>query len=308
MSLSCRRAAGLSVRRLRPLGERLPNWPRIWARGVLCVKLWLPWSGRNDVRSAELVTVAEATNLVYQPPTTAHQARRILVKPNLGYPAQPPVTVSLKILAAVLQGLRRVNPTAEILIVEGVCSPIALTEIARRRGLDALLDEGMRLLDADELPLQEYENRSPVPVRFQSMWAPALLTAVDCRISVSALKRTILKDQVLISASLKNLYGLFPRAKYKARSPHSRGQLHRPSVPQILQDVYFTIGHLFDGAVVDADLKLVSPDWKPDRGQVIPVGKVIFGADLLAVDRQACHIGGEATPDYLQAIERLKNA
>ncbi len=250
--------------------------------------------------------VANTADFVYQPPPSAQSAQRILVKPNLGYPVSPPVTVSMGILAAVLSGLRQVSPNAEILIVEGVCSPVSLELIASRNGLYALLDDGMQVIDADTLPLKEYANRSPHPVRFSSMFAPALLQEVDCRISISAFKRTLLKDAPLISASLKNLYGLFPRSRYKARSANSRGQLHRPSVPLVLQDVYFTIGHLFDGAVVDGDRKFVSRDWKPDRGETIELGKVIWGEDLLAVDREACRVGGEATPDYVEAIELLR--
>jgi hypothetical protein len=249
--------------------------------------------------------VAQTAQFRYTPPAAAHGAVRILVKPNLGYPVGPPVTVSMGVLGEVLQGLRRVSPNAEILIVEGVCSATPLTEIASRNGLYDLMDEGMQLLDADELPLQEYPNRSPQPVRFASMLAPALLSEVDCCISVGALKRTILKDEPLISASLKNLYGLFPREKYKARSVNSRGQLHRPSVPLVLQDVYFCIGHLFQGAVVDGDLKFVSKDWKPDKGEAITLGKIFWGDDLLSVDRKACEVGDEPIPSYLDAIEHL---
>jgi uncharacterized protein (DUF362 family) len=244
----------------------------------------------------------------YAPPKSALSARRILVKPNLGYPVGPPVTVSMSILGAVLQSLRQGNPQAEILVVEGVCSAVSLADIASRNGLLEHMDEGMQLLDADQLPLMEYPNYSPQPVRFQSMLAPSLLAEVDCCISVSAFKRTLLKDQPLISASLKNLYGLFPRSKYKARSANSRGQLHRPSVPLVLQDVYFTIGHLFHGAVVDGDRKFVSDSWKPDRGQSIPLGQVIWGDDLLAVDRRACEVGNEAIPVYLDAIEHLQRS
>ncbi|NJR41093.1 MAG: DUF362 domain-containing protein [Leptolyngbyaceae cyanobacterium CSU_1_4] len=245
-------------------------------------------------------------SFIYQPPIAAHQAQRILVKPNLGYPVAPPVTVSMGVLGNVLKALRQASPNAEILVVEGVCSPVSLGDIAGRHGLYNLLDEGMRLIDADTLPLIEYANRSPQPVRFKTMWAPELLEQVDCRISVGAFKRTILKDEPLISASLKNLYGLFPRTKYKARSNHSRGQLHRPSVPLVLQDVYFCIGHLFDGAVVDAERRFVSHDWKPDKGEAIAVGKVFFGDDLIEVDRLACQTIGENIPSYLDAISQLR--
>jgi Domain of unknown function (DUF362) len=245
---------------------------------------------------------ATTDSFSYQPPTSAQNARHILVKPNLGYPVAPPVTVSMNVLGKVLQALRQASPNAKISIVEGVCSPVSLKAIARKNGLNALLDQGMELLDADTLPLIEYPNLSPAPVRFQTMWAPALLQEVDCRITVGAFKRTILKDKPLISASLKNLYGLFPRSKYHARSLNSRGQLHVPSVPKILEDVYFCIGHLFDGAVVDADLRFISPDWKPDRGKTIEFGKIFAGIDPISVDRSACIATGETIPDYLDAI------
>ena len=248
---------------------------------------------------------ATCDQFYYSPPDAALTARRILVKPNLGYPASPPVIVSLKTLAEVLRSLRHANPQAEILVVEGVCSAVSLAEIAKRHGIDQLLDGGMQLLDADRLPLQDYPNTSPQPVRFKSMVAPQILAEVDCCISVAGLKRTVLK-QPLISASLKNLYGLFPRAHYKARSANSRGQLHRPSVPLILQDVYFTIGHLFHGAVVGGEHKFVSDSWKPDRGKSELLNQVIWGSDLITVDREACRAGGEELPDYLDEIDRLR--
>jgi Domain of unknown function (DUF362) len=262
----------------------------------------------NACPSPQKVQFATTTQFLgeYEPPQSALTARRILVKPNLGYPVGPPVTVSMKVLGKVLQRLRQVNPRAEILVVEGVCSAVSLTDIASRNGLYEQMDDGMQLLDADQLSLMEYPNYSPQPVRFQSMLAPVLLTEVDCCLSIGAFKRTLLKGQPLISASLKNLYGLFPRSKYKARSANSRGQLHRPSVSQILQDVYFTIGYLFHGAVVDGDHKFVSESWKPDRGQSLPLGQIVWGDDLLAVDRKACEIGSEAPPDYLDVIERLR--
>ena len=265
-------------------------------------------SSRTKVKLTNTqVRVAETAQFIYQPPATANAAKRILVKPNLGYPAKPPVTVSMGVLKQILTGLRKASPNAEILIVVGVCSSVSLSEIASRNGLYSILDRGMEVIDADTLPLAEYPNLSPSPVRFQSMLAPSLLKEVDCRISIGALKRTHLKGEPLISASLKNLYGLFPRAHYKARSPKSRGQLHRPSVPLILRDVYFCIGHLFDGAVVDGERKFFSPDWKPDRGKSLELGKVFWGEDLISVDREACLLGKEPMPSYLDAIEDLRS-
>jgi hypothetical protein len=83
--------------------------------------------------------------------------------------------------------------------------------------------------------------------------------------------------------------------------------LHRPSVPAVLQDVYFSVGHWFDGAVVDCDQKFVSRDWQPDKGSAIAVGQVIWGSDLLAVDRLACQLASEPMAPYLEAIANLRS-
>ncbi|MEO0348533.1 MAG: DUF362 domain-containing protein [Cyanobacteria bacterium P01_A01_bin.15] len=254
-----------------------------------------------------IATSAPVADFIYSPPAAAQGATRILVKPNLGYPKGPPITVGMSVLSRVLQGLRQASPQAEILVVEGVCSKQSLAEIAGKNGLYDILDGGMTLLDADTLPCVAYPNRSPQPVRYTEMWAPQLLQEVDCRISVSAFKVTSLKQQPLISATLKNLYGLFPRAKYKARSPNSRGQLHRPSVPQILQDVYFSIGHLFDGGVADCSQKFISKDWRPDVGTGVDVGHVVWGSDLLAIDRLACQMAQAPVASYLDPIEQLRS-
>jgi Domain of unknown function (DUF362) len=250
--------------------------------------------------------VTQTSSFCYTPPDLARSAKRILLKPNLGYPVAAPVTVSLNVLDRTLKALRELNPTAEILIVEGVCSSVSLSQIVAKHGMYSILDGGMQILDADDLEMIEYPNRSPASARFKTMWAPKLLQEVDCRISLGTFKRTILKDEVLISASLKNLYGLFPRSKYKARSANSRGQLHRPSVPLVLQDVYFTIGHLFDGAVIDADQRLISRDWKPDKGETVKSDRIFWGDDLIDCDRLACETLGEEIPSYLTAIDRLR--
>lgn len=248
------------------------------------------------------VTIVPVANFRYPPPPAAIAAARILVKPNLGYPVGPPVTVGMAVLGEVLRSLRVASPQAEILIVEGVCSPVPLPEIATKLGVDGLLDPGMVLLDADTLPQMDYPNQRS-PQRFTHLSAPRLLQEVDCCISVGTLKRTILKDQRLISAALKNLYGLLPRDRYRARSPHARGQLHRPSVPAVLEDVYGCLGHLFSGAVVDGSYHYASPDWKPDRARAGQWrGQVIWGEDLLSVDRAACEVMGEAIAPYLQAL------
>jgi len=228
------------------------------------------------------MNASDFKDFVYQPPLAAFSARRILVKPNLGYPFGPPVTVSMTVLEAVIAGLRRASPSAEILVVEGVCHRLSAEEIAARLGLKR---EGITFLDADALPLSGYAN--PGPGRFREFQAPALLREVDCRISVGACKWTILNGRPLFSGCVKNLYGLLPRAVYRSRSPHSRGQLHRPDVWSVIEEVHATFGPLFEGGVVDAGQVLSSPDWRPDRGQKVAVGRVLWGESLREVDEAA---------------------
>lgn len=254
------------------------------------------------------IKTASSSSFVYTPPDAAFNAARILVKPNLGYRAPNPATVSLPVLTAVLRGLRRASPRARILIVEGSTSPGSAYDLYAYHGLAELLDEETRLADAEELLLKDYPNLSPEPVKYDHMTAPTYIDEFDCRISIAPLKMTQLNGTPLISASLKNLYGLFPREKYHGRSPHARGQLHRPGVPQVLQDIYFSIGHYFDGAIVDLTALYNSPDWRPDRVRNVaqPVGKVIWGDDLLAVDAAACRAAGIPEPDYLAKIRTLR--
>lgn len=255
------------------------------------------------------VKTANSASFVYTPPDAAIGAVRILVKPNLGYLAPPPAVVSTPVLAAVLRGLRRASPKGRIVIMEGVTTNESVHQVYQRHGIQQLLDDEMRLADAEELTMIEYENISPAVVKYPTMIAPNYIAEYDCVISLGAFKRTMLHDEPLISASLKNLYGVFPRAEYSARSTKSRGQLHRPSVPEILRDVYFSVGRYFHGAVVDLTQKYVSADWKPDRVRdvAVDVGKVVWGDDLLAVDETACRLAGEAVPDYIRDIRRLRD-
>jgi len=59
---------------------------------------------------------------------------------------------------------------------------------------------------------------------------------------------------------------------------------------------------------VDATLRYISSDWQPDRVNAgIPLGKVIWGNDLLAVDRKACETSGEGIPSYISALEGSLN-
>lgn len=249
------------------------------------------------------VSKVDDADFIYVPPPSAATARTVLLKPNFGYTVGPPVTVRVSVVERVIEGIRAANPGAEIVIVEGVCNKLSARETLTKLGADKLLLlPGVRFEDCDSLPLTIFPNTNAIAYKYREMQAPALLRDADCRISIGAMKRTMLKDEVLMSCALKNLYGLLPRSVYHARSPNARGLLHRPDIHKIIADVYGTLGVLFDGAVVDAGEKFVSRDWEPDKGTAVPVGKILFGGDLLEVDRAACELAGEGMPAYLDRI------
>jgi len=255
------------------------------------------------------VSVSDSKSFVYMPPPQAYKAMRVLIKPNLAYKAPHPAVVSKDVLGAVLRGVRRATPGGRILIVEGITGQSDVHELYEYHGITDLIDGETRLGDVEELPMIEFENLLKPPKKYDSMWAPGYMREFDCVISINSFKRTMLNDKPLISASLKNLYGFFPRDKYAGRSPHSRGQLHKPDVPTVLHDVYFSIGRYVHGAVVDISQKYISPDWKPDRIRRVghDVGKVVWGDDMLAVDEVACRTAGEDVPDYINSIRKLRN-
>ncbi|MEO0738274.1 MAG: DUF362 domain-containing protein, partial [Cyanobacteria bacterium J06649_12] len=118
---------------------------------------------------------AKVADFIYSPPVAAQGATRILVKPNLGYPKGPPVTVGMSVLSRVLQGLRQAAPQAEILVVEGVCSKLSLGEIAGKNGLYDILDEGMAVLDADRQRRAAYPHQN---LRSQKRYCPTHQTLV----------------------------------------------------------------------------------------------------------------------------------
>lgn len=246
---------------------------------------------------AHLTTVktARTASFAYTPPTAAFEAVRILVKPTLGYPTGPPATVNMDVMAAVLRGLRRANPNARILIVEGQATGTSLREIYEHSGLYHLLDDNMRLAATSDLGMAAYENHMPIPVRFEQLDAPVYIADYNCCISVAAFKRTIQDEQQRVNGALANLYELL-----------APGQADRPTIMNALHDLYFTIGHHFDGAVIDLTEMLHSDDERLDWGQSVPFGQVVWGDDMLAVEESACRLTDEPIPDYINSIRALR--
>jgi uncharacterized protein (DUF362 family) len=194
-------------------------------------------------------------------------------------------------------------PHTTVHFVEGVTFAGTAMDTYRWHGLDqAPWALPVQLMDSDTCERALFPNPSPIRKRFETFTGPAILATADLAISVAPLKRTILHDEPLISGTVKNFFGLLPRDVYKARSLHSRGLLHRPSVHVVLTEVAKTFLPHFHYGIVDLDHWFDSPDWHPDKGKSIPCGKIVAGTDLPTVDRAACACAGILATGYLSQL------
>lgn len=240
------------------------------------------------------VKSTNASNFAYLPPDTAFDAMRVLVKPQLDYSSEPPASVSLDILGAVLRGLRRATPLGRIVVVDGITSDKGVEAVFEELGIISLLDREMRITDADNLIMHEYPNLLAEPMIYESMTASEYIKDYDCVISLGAFKSTTQNDKVEISASLKNLMSIFPQEKYQ-------DDFASANIDDLLTDIYFTVGHHIDGAVIDLSQKYVGED-----NVAHAVGRVVWGDDLLAVDEVACQFADEPVPDYIETIRKRR--
>ncbi|MGJ3240706.1 MAG: DUF362 domain-containing protein [Anaerolineae bacterium] len=253
----------------------------------------------GKLKNLAMVKSTSADSFAYLPPDSAFDAMRILVKPTLGEGYTAPAIVSMSVLGAVLRGLRRASPGGRIVIMDSVRTDGDPAQLFEEVGVTDLLDAEMRVTDTDNLIVKTYSNRLDPPCHFASLRASEYISDYDCVISLSAFKRTLVDSAPRIAGSVANLRGFFPRAILQ--------QFESVPYEDVLTDVYFTIGQHVDGAVIDLSAKYASDDARLDRGDVgVPVGKVVWGDDLLAVDEVACQLADEPVPSYLTQLRDLR--
>jgi uncharacterized protein (DUF362 family) len=255
-----------------------------------------------------LIHTDESAHPQFHWPEAVSQSRRILLKPNAGYPLGHPVTTRVTLLAQVIESLRSVNPKAEILVLEGSTSQGEQASNFQALGYEAL---GVKLLDAELQELHAYPvqslGRTP---NFSEIWAPKLLKEVDFAISISAYKLFPNNSGAgLWNASLtvKNFFGLLPRNRYTSGNPKSRGQLHKRGLQQSIIDVYAALGSYFHYGIVDAEQGFSSTGNSPTKGTSGYLGKVFSGSNLVALDRAALQFFGHGQPEYLDTLARHRS-
>lgn len=223
----------------------------------------------GKLKDLSTISTAKPENFVYTPPASAYEALRILVKVNLNTTTY----VNTFVLDAVLRGLRRVNHLARIVVIDSFASEQAAQQTFHQCGVDELLDQEMRAAAAEIITPYIFENINPNPLVFGEVNAPKYIYDYDCCISVSSFKG----DQAF-TGGLHNLVNLIPKSLTETLSD------------ELLTDIYFTIGHHFDGSVLLLETS----------------NQVVWGDDLIAVDESAYRHEAQTPAPYLSTIRAIK--
>ncbi len=208
------------------------------------------------------IKTAKTDSFVYTAPMAAFDAIRILVT----YTDANASRISDNVLSAVLRGLRRANPTARILVIE---------EMQSQR-ITTLIDDNMRIATTDQLIMTAYHNYWPGESAFPSLTAPEYVEEYDCCISLCAFD----VEEGLVKAALDNIRALIDHDAH----PEEELTALRP------EDLYFTYGYYFDGAVIELN------------------GQVVWGDNLLGADETAARLANVPTPDYIAHIRANQDA
>ena len=133
----------------------------------------------GKLKDLSTVNTAKPETFVYTPPASAYEALRILVKVNFN----TATAVNNKILDAVLRGLRRVNNSARIVVIDSFASEQAAQQTFHQCGVDELLDQEMRAAAAEIITPFVFDNINPKPLIFGEVNAPKYIYDYECCIS-----------------------------------------------------------------------------------------------------------------------------
>lgn len=233
--------------------------------------------------------IFDADKFVFEPPTAVSVARRVLIKPDVGYPFPYPVTTSREIIVKIIDGIRRVSD-ADIVILDGTHSGDAVAPIYQTLEYDF---PRVLMLDVKDCIWVEVDNPLPKPLAVPAFWIPNVILSSDYLISVTPLKVVNGKGQL----SIPNLMSLLPSKKY-TEAEGGWEALYALGIEKVIADLYFTLP--FDVGIIEARQELTYDD-DPIKGSVRDIGKVFIG-DPFQVDIEVSEKLGIKT-DYLHLIK-----
>jgi uncharacterized protein (DUF362 family) len=150
--------------------------------------------------------IFESDKFVFQPPPAVSAARRVLIKPDVGYSAPYPVTTSRRLIASIIDGIRRVSD-ADIVVLDGTHNGESVIPNFQMLGYNF---PRVLMLDVKDCIWVEVDNPLPKPLAVPAFWIPNVILSSDYLISVTPLKVAGGKGIL----SIPSLMSLLPSKKY----------------------------------------------------------------------------------------------
>ncbi|MBM3149368.1 MAG: DUF362 domain-containing protein [Chloroflexi bacterium] len=237
--------------------------------------------------------ICEASNFIFKPPPLVSRARRVLIKPNAGYPLPYPASASRETMNLIIESIKQVSD-ADIIILEGTATGESIYPIYQALGYDF---PRVLMLDVRDCIWVEVENPLPHPFAVATFWVPNVVLSSDYLVSVSPFK--------VIGGtgnfSIRNLLSLLPASKYKSNTSVGWGALYELDIDKVIADLYFTLP--FDLGLIDARRVFIGVD-ETVEGKTEQYGKIFVG-EPYEVDREAAEAAGIEV-GYLSLIEAGK--
>jgi uncharacterized protein (DUF362 family) len=209
------------------------------------------------------------------------RGRRVLLKPNLVEPtrAAPHMTTHPAMVLAAADVFRGWGAAVTVGEAPG---HVRDTELA-------LVESGLQqVLDTGELPFEDLNYQEAVWVenaggrsRLSGFYLPRAVAEADLVVSLPKMKT---HHWVGMTAAMKNLYGVLPGCVYG----WPKNVLHHAGIPQTVHDLCATLPRTL--AIVDGIVGMEGDG--PIMGSPKPLGAVVVGANLPAVDATVARIMG----------------
>jgi hypothetical protein len=237
--------------------------------------------------------IFDASGFVFEPPSVISRARRVLITPSAAYPVPYPVTTSQGMLAAMIEGIRRISD-ADILLLAGTPGGEPIFPVYQALGYDF---PRVLTLDVNDCVWVEVDNPLPKPLVVPTFWVPNVILSCDYLITVAPLK--VIKGKS--NLSIMNLLSVLPSTKYGRGAPRGWKSLYSLGIDKVIADLYFTLP--FDLGVIEASQKFTTQD-NLILGEVEDCGKVFVG-EPYEVDSEASREQGLKS-GYLNLIKEAR--
>jgi uncharacterized protein (DUF362 family) len=286
----------------RSFTERLRSKFRGWVVNTTAKFRPLPPTPAVHIARAESYDAPLADILAKQyehlRPHVPVRGKRVVLKPNLvEYRREKVINTDPRVIDAVIQ-LFRNEGAAEVVVAEGPGHWRNAQFLVKECGLGAVLEKhGVKFVDLNHDEPVKVLNLGRL-TGLEYLYLARTVVTADVFVSLPKLKTHHWAGATL---SLKNLFGTLPGICYG----WPKNELHWRGIPNSIVDIACT--HLPHLAVVDGIVGMEGDG--PLHGSAKPVGALVMGADLVAVDATCCRLmklAPERLPTLVYAaIKRL---